>query len=327
GCGDDARRSRRRVGHDLQRGQLRCGRRHLDRLALDMRRPELRERHLGRRRFAERRLGRAVRRIQLRRDDAVGEQRRHGDLGHQRRSRHGRLGHRFRRHGRVGHQLQQSRMRPRDLELMGVSASPELAWTALPPAARVYVAAVIALGTAAFVTFLPQSLGQPALFGALLLFVYLPSIWKVNLPLALANGSTLSVAYAADLTALLVLGPRQAMAIAMVGALTQCTRQPRQRYPWYRTLFSIAVFALTMRAVAEVYAGLGGIPAPATFAHLPKALVGITVTCFTVNTALVAGAIGLATRQRPWSVWRDHFLWSGPSFIVAGTAGALAAVV
>src|SRR5438132_7717386 len=113
---------------------------------------------------------------------------------------------------------------------MGASVSPELAWTTLPRAARAYVGSVIAAGAVAFATFVPLSLGQPVLFFALLLFVYLTSAWKVNLPLSPANGSTLSVAYAADLAALLLLGPRQAMIIAMFGAFAQCTLHPRKPY-------------------------------------------------------------------------------------------------
>jgi PAS domain S-box-containing protein len=46
-----------------------------------------------------------------------------------------------------------------------------------------------------------------------------------------------------------------------------------------------------------------------------------------VNTVLVAGAVALSSRLPLWHVWRDNFLWSAPSFMVAGGAGAFAAVV
>jgi len=35
----------------------------------------------------------------------------------------------------------------------------------------------------------------------------------------------------------------------------------------------------------------------------------------------------LSTGRSTWRVWYDDFLWSGASFMVAGTAGAIAAVV
>jgi signal transduction histidine kinase/CheY-like chemotaxis protein len=56
-------------------------------------------------------------------------------------------------------------------------------------------------------------------------------------------------------------------------------------------------------------------------------VVGAIATYFIFNTGLVAGAIALSTGRSFFRVWHDDFLWSGASFIVAGTAGAMAAVV
>src|SRR5213075_1799385 len=50
-------------------------------------------------------------------------------------------------------------------------------------------------------------------------------------------------------------------------------------------------------------------------------------TYFVFNTGLVAGAIALTSERTFLRVWREDFLWSGASYMVAGTAGALAAVV
>ena len=56
-------------------------------------------------------------------------------------------------------------------------------------------------------------------------------------------------------------------------------------------------------------------------------LVGAIVTYFLVNTGLVAGAIALSTSRSFGDVWRHDFLWSGVTYMVAGTAGAVAAIV
>jgi signal transduction histidine kinase/ActR/RegA family two-component response regulator len=205
--------------------------------------------------------------------------------------------------------------------------SPDLSWQALPLAARVYVSVVIVAGAALAVTFLPERIDRPGLFGIMLALAFLSSTWKVNLPLALTNGATLSVSYAADLMSLLLLGPRAAMVIAMAGAWAQCAMVPKKAYPLYRTLFSVAMLAITMRAVAFVYVALhGGSPA-SPLADLTKPLIGMIATYFMVNSVLIALAIALATRQPMWTVWRDNCLWSAPSFMVAGGAGALAAIV
>src|SRR5262245_33834721 len=210
---------------------------------------------------------------------------------------------------------------------MTIRIPASLEWRVLPRIARLYAAAVIAAGVAAAFVLFPQQRPPAALFGALLLASCLTSIWKVNLPIPLSSGSTLSVSYAADLTALLLLGPRFALLVALAGAWAQCTFNVKRSYPLYRTVFSIAAEAITMAATGAAYVALGGRIAPLEFAAVAGPLVGAIAAYFIVNTGLVACAIALSTRQSPIAIWRDDFLWSAPSFIVAGSAGAGAAVV
>ena len=204
----------------------------------------------------------------------------------------------------------------------------DLSWRALPGRARVYVACVIASGAVLQVALWPREISQPLLFAVLLVASCLTSAWKVSLPIPVASSSTLSVSYAADLAALLLLGPRPAMAIAVAGALTQCTVNVRHPYPAYRTVFSVAAEAVTMAATGVVYVACGGGAGPLTdLLALARPLVACIATYFVVNTGLVAAAIALSSGRSVWGVWRHDFLWSGVSFIVAGTAGAGAAVV
>src|SRR4051812_3707917 len=207
--------------------------------------------------------------------------RRHGGVGHQRRRRHRRLGHdRRRRHrglghdGRrrhrgVGHELRGSGVHASPVETLGSplsrrstdsTSAPEdrLSWAALPMPAQLYVAGVMIGGASAFVAFVPRTFPHPALFVVALLAACLTSLWKVNLPIARAGGSTLSVSYAANLMALLLLGPEQALIVALAGVWTQCTYHAKQPYPLYRTLFSVAAEAITMGATGVVYQQLGG---------------------------------------------------------------------
>ena len=193
--------------------------------------------------------------------------------------------------------------------------------------AQAYVLAVIAAGAYSIVAFLPLSFPRPLLFAFLLVTSCLTSVWKVNLPIPLASGSTLSVSYAADLMTLLLLGPRAAVLVAAAGVWTQCTVKIRRPYPWYRTIFSVAAEAVTMAVSGVVYASLGGPSAPVDVSLLARPLVGTIATYFVVNTGLVAAAIALTSKRTFAQVWFEDFLWSGASFMVAGTAGAVAAVV
>ncbi len=220
------------------------------------------------------------------------------------------------------------------LGVPSVDAAPEreesrgtLTLRQLSAPARLYVLAVMVAGASAVVLWFPTSFPEPWLFALLLVTSCLTSLWKINLPIPLASGSTLSVSYAADLMALLLLGPQQALLIAIAGVWTQCAFNVRRRYPWYRTTFSIAAEALTMTATGVVYLLLGGSLRPVELAPLARPLVGAIATYFLVNTGLVAAAISLTTDRSAWDVWRNDFSWSGASFMVAGTAGAAAGVV
>ncbi len=204
---------------------------------------------------------------------------------------------------------------------------PGVAWRGLSRTAQLYVAAVILAGAYALGTTSLSAYPDPMLFGAMLLVAAVASIWKVTLPISVAGHSTLSVGYAADLMALLLLGPMPAVVVAAVGAWAQCTINAKGRYPVYRTAFSMAAKALTMLAAGLTYRWLDGPSANLDMWQLTRPIVGITATYFVVNTGLVAGAIALSTGQPIWTIWRDDFLWSASSFMVGGSAGALAAVV
>ena len=198
----------------------------------------------------------------------------------------------------------------------------------LPTAARLYVALVIVAGTAAAVAFFPRTIQDPWTFVLLLLAVCVTSAWKVTLPIPRANGSTLSVSYAANLMALLLLGPRAAVLIAVAGVLTQCTVN-------VQSALSDLSHGLQHGRRGHHH-GRDRARLPVTGRHRPgpfdvpslmKPLVGAIATYFCLNTGLVAVAIGLSSGRSAWRVWRDEFLWSAASFMVAGSAGAIAAVV
>lgn len=210
---------------------------------------------------------------------------------------------------------------------MTITSDSELRWSALPPAARFYVSVVMAAGLAGILVVAPRAFPNPALFLFLLLTVCVTSAWKVNLPIGLTSGATLSVSYAADLMALLLLGPRAAVLIAAVGVWAQCSINVRRRYPVYRTAFSVSAEIVTMAATGLVYEALGGTVGPFDVPSLLKPIVGAIAAYFVLNTALVATAIALSIGRSAWDVWRQEFLWSATSFIVAGSAGAMAAVV
>jgi len=198
----------------------------------------------------------------------------------------------------------------------------------LPIAARLFVCAVLAAGAFILAIFLPRTITNPALFAILLGCSSLASALKVSLPLA-TSGSTMSVSYAVDFAALLLLGANETMLVAAASAWSQCTFRTQSRSAPYRTLFSMASLVLTVKAAGWVYTLLGGTNGPDQFSliTIPKPLVGAATTYFVFNTLLIATAIGLSTRQSIVRVWNENFLWSAPSYFVGAGAAWIAASV
>jgi diguanylate cyclase (GGDEF)-like protein/putative nucleotidyltransferase with HDIG domain len=200
----------------------------------------------------------------------------------------------------------------------------------LPFAARAYVAAVLAAGALVLALFGPQALlnlHNFALFFVLLVFSSLASALKVNLPLT-TSGSTMSVSYAVDFAALLLLGADATMIVAATSAWSQCTFRTQMKSPAHRTLFSMASLVLTVKVTGVVYTWLGGPPPGVAFSwQIARPLLGAATAYFICNTMFIATAISLSSRQSVARVWNENFLWSAPSYFVGAFAAAGAAWV
>jgi diguanylate cyclase (GGDEF)-like protein/putative nucleotidyltransferase with HDIG domain len=196
---------------------------------------------------------------------------------------------------------------------------------ALPLAARSFVFLIIAIGAVLLVVSVPLIVfSDPVPLLVLMALSSVTSVLKVTLPLA-RSGSTMSVSYAVDFASLLLLGPHETMLVASVSAWSQCTFRTKERNPPHRTLFSMACLVVTVQAAGMVYFWLGGSPGHFEPRSLAKPLVGAATTYFLVNTATVATAIALSTRQSVFKVWNENFLWSAPSYFVGAGAAAVAA--
>ena len=198
----------------------------------------------------------------------------------------------------------------------------------LPIAARLYVGAVLAAGAVVLAVFAPHTIANPAVFVTLLVCSSLASALKVTLPLA-SSSSTMSVSYAVDFAALLLLGANETMLVAAVSTWAQCTFRTQVRSTAHRTLFSMASLVLTVKAAGVAYTWLGG-PSPGqsfTMLTIAKPLVAAATTYFIGNTLLIATAISLSTEQPIGRVWHENFLWSAPSYFVGAVAAAGGAAV
>jgi diguanylate cyclase (GGDEF)-like protein len=196
-------------------------------------------------------------------------------------------------------------------------------FSALPSATRAYVAAVVFVGAACVIAAAANlRLDNPWLFLALLGLAIGTSAAKIDLPLGRSH-STLSLSHAVNFWALFALGAAEAVCIATVSAWAQCTLRVPVRNPMHRILFSIGSLTVTTAAAAVL-----AVPVMSWGAAGPSALVRTAAIVapfyFFVNTALVAAAIALSTRQPMVAVWQRNFLWSAPSYLAGAALAAFA---
>jgi diguanylate cyclase (GGDEF)-like protein len=193
-----------------------------------------------------------------------------------------------------------------------------MTFSSLPRASRIYTATVTVAGAVLVMALGPRAtFEQPVLFAALLALSVLVSAFKVSLPLT-RSGSTMSISYAVDLAALILLGPHEAMLVAVASAWSQCTLWTRTRTRAYQTIFSMAALAITVQLAGLTYAALGGLTGDlgGALTEIARPVVGAAIVYFVSNTLLVATAIALSTDQSVLKLWHNSFLWSTPSYFV-----------
>jgi len=196
-------------------------------------------------------------------------------------------------------------------------------FASLPAATRAYVATVVLLGAACVIAAAANlRFEHPGLFIILLGLAIGTSTAKIELPLGRSQ-SNLSLSHAVNFWALFALGPAETVCIATVSAWAQCTLRASGRNPLHRIVFSIGSLTLTVAAAAVPVVLIMGSGAPG-IATLIRTAAVVAPLYFFVNTALVAAAIALSTRQGVVQVWQRNFLWSAPSYLAGAALAAFA---
>ena len=192
-----------------------------------------------------------------------------------------------------------------------------------PVHGQAYVYAMIAFGAAVMASYLwSVQFSRPGLFAILLVVSVISSALKVDMPLGVGS-SCISLSYAVDFTALLLLGPAPTMLIAISSAWSQCTFRMGARNPAYKTLFSMATLVISVAAAGATYTSLGGAYGALPAAPLQPLMAAATIY-FLVNSLAVATAYGLSTRRGVLRVWHDNFLWTISSYVVGSIAAGIA---
>ncbi|MBI2186016.1 MAG: EAL domain-containing protein [Acidobacteria bacterium] len=194
----------------------------------------------------------------------------------------------------------------------------------LPGPARLFVVGILLAAATVLAVMGPLHIPNVRIFLVLLVASSLASALKLRLPLG-SSASNLSISYTFDFAALLLLGTGPAMLLAAVSAWTQSRIATARYNPTFRVAFNVAALMLTVQAAGHTFEYVGGQPGTFSILANAKPLVATALVYYLTNTALVAIAVALTTRQPLFTAWHANFLWTAPSYFVG--AGAAAAAI
>jgi diguanylate cyclase (GGDEF)-like protein/putative nucleotidyltransferase with HDIG domain len=141
---------------------------------------------------------------------------------------------------------------------------------------------------------------------------------KIKLPGVVG---TLSMNYLFIIVGLLELQLESAILLGVASVLAQVMIRPVANPTWEQVVFSAMSIPVPI-ACANYVLHLGALQALDPTCSL--ALVSASMVYFGVNTSMVAGIVGLTTKQSPVAVWRENFIWTSPQYLVGGAlAGVL----
>lgn len=117
-----------------------------------------------------------------------------------------------------------------------------------------------------------------------------------------------------------------ALALAIDGLILSGLRRMNVE----KATFNSGNLAIAASASGMVFFGLTGTPPLYGFAgpadRLVLPLAAMVACYFAINSGLIAIAIALHTGERPWRVWREHFMWLGLGYGAAGSVALLLVV-
>jgi hypothetical protein len=184
-------------------------------------------------------------------------------------------------------------------------------------ALRVYVAAVAVAGGAALALAAP-SLAVDRWYEVLFFFALMALAQRM--PVFLFRNSSMSVAFAIGIAALVYFGPATATVIQIAAGLV-LGFYPRRK-PVMKFSFNLAALPLQQAVTGAVYVAIGGVVAPERLEWmlLPPAIVAITVFIL-LNTLMISLAVALETGSGIRTIFNMNFRWLLPNYVGVGLVG------
>lgn len=193
-------------------------------------------------------------------------------------------------------------------------------WMSLPRPARIAVVVFGIVGISGVVRAFADMPSMLSSYFALMVFLALVT---ARTKVRLVGGSSLSLLTTVALVAMMMLGTKAAVLVGVVGVITQCAIPPRSYIP-HHLIFNLGMIVLTVSAAGTGYYAVVQGSQPAA-ADLFVGAVIASLIYYLGNSVCVSLIVGLSSRQSLFRLWHDNFLYTAPSFFVAGLLAALVA--
>jgi diguanylate cyclase (GGDEF)-like protein/putative nucleotidyltransferase with HDIG domain len=151
-----------------------------------------------------------------------------------------------------------------------------------------------------------------AYFGLLVFLAVVTGHTKVKL----TGGSSLSLITAVALVAMMMLGPHAAVIVAACGVAVQCAFPPK-KFNAHHLAFNVGMIVLTVAVASGGYYAVVRGSHTAAVDQFVGALVA-SLLYYIGSSVFVSMIIGLSGNKSIFRIWHDNFLYTGPSFFVAG---------
>lgn len=191
---------------------------------------------------------------------------------------------------------------------------PETTFNSLPFAAR---CVIVMFGAAGFAAALIAIASQPAFAPGRLLVLLVVAALSARAKVNLFKGSTISFLTFVVLLAVINEGPAVAMLLAICGVTIQ-TLFPSRRVVVHQLAFNTGMIALTVTATWWTHHLLASTQAMDAISSEMTATILASFMYFLGNSISVSLIVGLTKGMSIFSVWSNHFLYSAPSFLIAG---------
>ncbi len=204
-------------------------------------------------------------------------------------------------------------------------ATPEVSSTvparAIPLAASVYIAVVIALGASAlalgFWNWHTESWPRYLIFCVIAIVA---SRMKVALS---AGAGTMSMSFVFILVGIASFSLGETVVMGCLAILAQRMFQAAKKPTLVQLAFNVGAMATSIALAYWASEAARG----TNWFDTPIVLLYGAAAYFLANTLSVSAVIGLTEHKSPWAVWRDSYFWSFPNYLVgAAVAWAIAVV-